>query len=53
MNKMYRSHNAGKTVIKSTDSESVIEKKFDEAMSKEKTQIDLFHHFRGYLPKIP
>jgi hypothetical protein len=31
----------------------VIETKFDEAISKEKTQIDVFNHFRGYLPKIP
>lgn len=43
----------GKTVKISTDSVSVIETKFDEAISKDQTQRDMFNLFRDYLPKIP
>ncbi len=43
----------GKTIKISTDSVSVIETKFDEAISKEASQRDVFNYFRNFLPKIP
>lgn len=43
----------GKTVQISTDSVSVIETKFDEAIAKEQTQRDMFNLFHDYLPKVP
>lgn len=43
----------GKTVKISTDSVSVIETKFDQAMGKEQSQKDVFDLFRNYIPKIP
>ena len=37
----------------STDSFSVIEIKFDQAISKDQSQRDVFSNFKEYLPKIP